>query len=129
MSPFAPRKSKIIAHFGFRRSERRHFTAALAVSSKIPYDTKGVLRLRLSLHSADHGMSIPLHLLAAGEHASIDQLLGPPAEIHRLEELGLRVGRAIEMVQSGTPCIVRLEGAKLCFRQTEGCHILVRPAA
>lgn len=73
--------------------------------------------------------SLPLHILNPGERASIDQLLGPPAEVQRLEELGLRVGRTIEMIQPGTPCIVRLEGAKLCVRHGQDCHILVRPGA
>lgn len=72
---------------------------------------------------------IPLHILNPGEHAEIDQLLGPPAEIQRLEELGLRVGMAVEMVQPGSPCIVRLQGVKLCVRHAADCHILVRPGA
>jgi hypothetical protein len=33
------------------------------------------------------------------------------------------------MVQSGSPCIVRFGSSKLCFRDNEAFHILVRPAA
>ena len=61
--------------------------------------------------------------LVLGKHS------GRHALKKRLEELGLRVGRRVEMIQPGTPCIVRLEGAKLCVRHGADCHILVRPGA
>lgn len=72
---------------------------------------------------------IPLSLLPAGECARIDQVIGLPEQVHRLEEMGLRGGAAIEMVQSGSPCIVRLEGHKLCFRADELLSVLVRQGA
>jgi hypothetical protein len=31
----------------------------------------------------------------------------------------------IEVVQSGSPCIIRLSDHKLCFRQGEAFHVLV----
>jgi len=54
---------------------------------------------------------------------------GQPEQIHRLEELGLRGGAAIEMVQTGSPCIIRLAGNKLCFRGDEVMRVLVRRGA
>lgn len=72
---------------------------------------------------------LPLHLLSAGQSACVDQLIGGADEVHRLQELGLRVGTRIEMLQRGTPCIIRLEGARLAFRQHESCHVLVRLGA
>jgi Fe2+ transport system protein FeoA len=69
---------------------------------------------------------LPLRLLAAGQRARIDQLVGRPEEVHRLQELGMRKGVAVEMLQSGSPCIVKLDGAKLAFRDHEGCGVLVR---
>lgn len=69
---------------------------------------------------------IPLHLLSRGEFAEIDQLVGQPDEVHRLEELGLRSGVVVEMVQPGSPCIVGLAGQRLCFRQNDAIGILVR---
>jgi ferrous iron transport protein A len=69
---------------------------------------------------------LPLPLLAAGQHARIDQLMGRPDEVQRLEELGLRVGTAIEMVKSGSPCIVLVGGTRLCFRGAEATSVLVR---
>jgi Fe2+ transport system protein FeoA len=69
---------------------------------------------------------IPLPLLQPGQRARVNQLLGLAEEVHRLEELGLRVGTAVEMVQSGSPCIVALDGAKLCFRGCEATSVLVK---
>jgi ferrous iron transport protein A len=69
---------------------------------------------------------LPLQLLPSGHRARIDQLLGRPDDVHRLQELGLRVGSRVEMVQTGKPCIVTLDGAKLAFRHDDDCHVLVR---
>jgi Fe2+ transport system protein FeoA len=71
---------------------------------------------------------IPLNRLAPGEGGRIDQLMGRPEQVQRLEELGLRGGQQIEMVQAGSPCIVRLDGQKICFRGGESLDVLVRPA-
>ncbi|HJN09856.1 MAG: FeoA family protein [Pirellulaceae bacterium] len=72
---------------------------------------------------------IPLHFLSRGEVAEIDQLVGRVDEVHRLEELGLRSGVVVEMLQPGTPCIVGLAGHRLCFRQNDAVGILVRAGA
>lgn len=69
---------------------------------------------------------LPLHFLAPGQPACVDEVLGEPADVHRLAELGLKPGAAIEMVQSGNPCIVRLGGSKLCFRESDLLSVLVR---
>jgi Fe2+ transport system protein FeoA len=68
---------------------------------------------------------IPLQMLPAGTRGQIAQLLGQNEEIHRLEELGMRVGTPVEVVQSGSPCIVKLGSSKLCFRDNEGFRVLV----
>ncbi|MDX1945093.1 MAG: FeoA domain-containing protein [Pirellulaceae bacterium] len=70
--------------------------------------------------------SFPISLLQPGQRAVIDQLLGRADEVQRLRELGMHDGRPIEMIQAGSPCIVRLNGAKLCFRDCEGVSVLVR---
>ncbi len=67
----------------------------------------------------------PLHLLPAGCVARVAELLGDREQIHRLEELGLRRGVLIEMVSSGSPCIVCLDGSRLCFRPSELLGVLV----
>jgi ferrous iron transport protein A len=70
---------------------------------------------------------IPLAQLHAGARAAVDCVLGRPDDVHRLEELGLRAGTAVEMVQPGSPCIIRLSGNKLCLRADELLSVLVRP--
>lgn len=72
---------------------------------------------------------VPLNLLRAGQFAQVDQVLGQPDVVHRLEELGLRGGASVEMVQSGSPCIIRLRGHKLCLRADELVSVLVRRGA
>ena len=70
--------------------------------------------------------TFPLQMLAAGQRARVDQLLGRPEEIHRLQELGIHVGKPIEMLQTGATCIVKLDGARLAFRNDDGCRVLVK---
>lgn len=72
---------------------------------------------------------IPLHCMFAGQKGRIDQVLGDVDQVHRLRELGLRDGVEIEMLQPGSPCIVRLAGHKLCFRGNEATNVLVRAGA
>jgi len=90
--------------------------------------------MRLSLNYIKTGVRIssvndliPLTLLRTGDAAEIGQLVGAADHVHRLEELGLRGGTHVEMVQSGSPCIIRLGGSRLCFRANEMFSVLVRP--
>ena len=68
----------------------------------------------------------PLQMLPAGQRARIDQVVGRPEEVHRLQELGMRVGKSVEMLQHGSPCIVRLDGAQFAFRDHDGFRVLVK---
>lgn len=68
---------------------------------------------------------IPMRYLAVGQVAQIGQLVGQAEQVHRLEELGLRRGTTIEMVQSGSPCIIRVAGSKICFRDCDLVNVLV----
>jgi ferrous iron transport protein A len=70
---------------------------------------------------------IPITQLRNGEVAEISKILGTPEQVRRLGELGLRGGVRLEIVRSGSPCIVRVAGAKLCIRHNELCHVLVTP--
>jgi Fe2+ transport system protein FeoA len=70
---------------------------------------------------------IPLTVLRRGEVAEVYELTGPPEQIRQLEELGLRRGMRLEMLQAGSPCIIRVSGSKLCFRNDEAVRVLVRP--
>lgn len=71
--------------------------------------------------------AIPLQMLAAGQSAEVAELVGRPHEVLRLAEIGLRTGSTVEMVEPGSPCIVRLDGHKLCFRDGDVWSVLVRP--
>ena len=72
---------------------------------------------------------IPLSTLPRGYRAQVAEVLGGPEQVHRLRELGVCGGVDVEVVESGSPCILRLDGAKLCFRGNELVNVLVRPAA
>jgi ferrous iron transport protein A len=70
-------------------------------------------------------VSIPLAVLRPGQVAEILQIVGPAEHVRRLEELGLRTGSQLEMVRSGSPCIIRIGGSKLCIRDDESLRVLV----
>lgn len=71
---------------------------------------------------------IPIRKLAPGQTARIAHIVGPPEDVHRLEELGLRRGTSIQMFRQGNPCILRLEGAKVCLRAGKNIEVLVMPS-
>lgn len=75
---------------------------------------------------ADSTEVFPLEMLAPGQQACVASVFGDEAHVHRLEELGIRQGATVEMVQAGSPCIIRLAGSKLCFRESELLQVLVR---
>ncbi len=72
---------------------------------------------------------MPLGCLAAGARGEIAGVIGRPEYVHRLREMGLRDGVRIEIVQSGSPCILRVDGHRLCFRDCETMGVLVRTTA
>ena len=72
---------------------------------------------------------VPLRLLGRGQIGEIGQLMGLPEQVQRLQELGLHLGTHVVMIQPGSPCIIRLSGNKLCFRECDLTQVLVRPGA
>lgn len=72
---------------------------------------------------------VPLAQLGVGTTAIVAAVLGCAEQVHRLHEMGLRNGAAIEMVQPGSPCILRLGSQKLGFRADEVLSVLVKPGA
>jgi ferrous iron transport protein A len=70
---------------------------------------------------------VPLGQLSAGATAIVAAVLGCADHVHRLHEMGLRSGAPIEMVQPGSPCILRLGSQKLGFRADEVLSVLVKP--
>ncbi len=69
---------------------------------------------------------VPLSVLRSGQIGEIGQLVGAPDQVRRLEELGLRTGARLEMIRCGAPCIIRVDGSKLCFRNDDSLRVLVR---
>ena len=72
---------------------------------------------------------VPLNRLAIGQQATVGQVMGLPEQVRRLEELGFRDGTPVEVVQSGSPCIVQLGTRKMCFRAADVLGVLVRIGA
>lgn len=70
---------------------------------------------------------IPLNELQGGASGEVAQLFGGVEQVHRLEEMGFRRGAVVEMVSSGSPCIVKVLGSKFCFRDAQLLSVLVRP--
>lgn len=72
--------------------------------------------------------AFPIRFLASGEMGRVEDLLGSREDVQRLEEMGLRRGECVEMLQPGSPCIIRLGGSRLCFRETDSLGVLVQTA-
>ncbi len=70
---------------------------------------------------------IPLCTLPPGQQAEVHTVLGQTSHVRRLDELGIRDGAQLEMVRHGSPCIVQLDGSKLCFRDGELLQVMVSP--
>lgn len=72
-------------------------------------------------------MLMPLDMLRAGETAEVAEVGGHAAWVGRLAELGIRPGCVLQVVQPGSPCLLNVDGCKLCLRGGESSQILVRP--
>jgi Fe2+ transport system protein FeoA len=70
---------------------------------------------------------LPLNRLASGRTGRVAQILGCPDEVQRVQELGIRDGIQIEMIRSGTPCIIRTGLQTLCLRGNDLLNVLVDP--
>jgi Fe2+ transport system protein FeoA len=68
---------------------------------------------------------LPLDLLKSNEVASVVEMSGDAPLVHRLAEMGLRVGAMIRMVKPGAPCLLALDGKRLSLRLNEGLQVLV----
>jgi len=72
---------------------------------------------------------VPLSQLATGQKAEVGQLTGKPDNVRRLAEMGLACGTALEMIRSGSPCIIGLGRQRICIRANEVMSVLVHPGA
>ncbi len=69
---------------------------------------------------------VPLTLLRAGQSGRVGAVLGAGGVVQRLREMGLRAGAVVEMIRSGSPCILKLDGQKICVRSDEMTGVLVQ---
>ena len=69
---------------------------------------------------------VALSALRPGELAEIGEVVGPRAHIRRLHELGLRTGALLQLIRSGSPCILRVDGSTLCYRDDDSLRVRVR---
>jgi ferrous iron transport protein A len=72
-------------------------------------------------------MLLPLDMLKAGETAEIAFVSGAPAWVGRMAEMGVREGCKLEVLQSGSTCLLKISNCKLCIRHCDESQILVRP--
>jgi Fe2+ transport system protein FeoA len=70
---------------------------------------------------------IPLNQMPSGTKGIVAAVLGRSDDVHRLHEMGFRDGTPIEMLEAGSPCLLKLQGQKLCFRADDLLRVLVKP--
>lgn len=70
---------------------------------------------------------IPLSMLAAGDAAVVQSVVGNSELVRHLAEIGIRTGSTLEMVRTGSACILQLDGTKLCVRGDELLQVMVMP--
>jgi Fe2+ transport system protein FeoA len=68
---------------------------------------------------------IPLNLLPIGSMAKVVYIDGDNVAAHRLRELGFCDGANVEMVQTGSSCIVKVNDHKLAFRSDDAMNVYV----
>jgi len=69
---------------------------------------------------------MPLTAMAVGQSAVVAHIHAESALVDRLREIGVRPGAEIQMLQRGSPCVVRLDGQKLCLRADELISVMVQ---
>lgn len=70
---------------------------------------------------------LPLECLRPGEWAEVCDVTGEPDWIHRLAELGVRIGSRVQMLRSGSPCLVQVGGSRFSLRSEHIAQVLVHP--
>jgi Fe2+ transport system protein FeoA len=68
-----------------------------------------------------------MELLERGDTAEILDIHGDPPLVHRLAELGVRIGTRVRVLQPGCPCLLQVGSTRLSVRLTAALQILVQP--
>ena len=70
---------------------------------------------------------MPLELVNPGDWADVAAINGEPSWIGRMAELGVRIGSRLQVLQSGSPCLLKIGDSRLSLRPALGTEILVQP--
>ncbi|MCA9090025.1 MAG: ferrous iron transport protein A [Planctomycetaceae bacterium] len=70
----------------------------------------------------------PLESLRSGETGRVVDVDGQLDLVQRLQELGLRLGATVQMLRSGSPLLIAIDGQRLSFRPDQRAMVLVEPA-
>jgi len=70
---------------------------------------------------------LPLDMLNCGQWADVTEVGGEPSWVGRMAELGIRSGCRVQVIQSGSPCLLHVGGSRLSLRGEASAQILVRP--
>jgi Fe2+ transport system protein FeoA len=70
---------------------------------------------------------LPLELMRSGEWADVAEVCGEATWVHRLAELGMRIGTRLRVLQAGSPCLLQIGGVRLSLRSDLATRILVHP--
>ena len=70
---------------------------------------------------------IPLADLELNQTAQVMELDGDEACRHRVEEMGLRAGSAIQMLRCDAPHIIAIDGRRVSFRFSDCVQVWVKP--
>jgi Fe2+ transport system protein FeoA len=68
---------------------------------------------------------VPLEFLPCEAEGVIVEIAGCDSSVHRLEEMGVRCGCRIRMLTPGEPCLLAVDGKRMCLRLGEVAEILV----
>lgn len=68
---------------------------------------------------------LPMQFLSPGETGCVTEIDGEKNLVRRLDEMGLRTGVEVRMVQPGLPCIVALDQQRLSFRGEDDAVVMV----
>lgn len=72
---------------------------------------------------------VPLELVSSGQSVEVVDVAGDPSWTSRIQEMGIRVGACLQVLRSGSPCMLQVGNARFCLRCTAGALILVRSLA
>jgi ferrous iron transport protein A len=68
---------------------------------------------------------IPMGLLPAGACGTVVRIDGQPNVVLRLQEMGVRPGCHVRMIQPGAACVVAIGNHRFGFRGAEAAVVLV----